>query len=147
MGYQVEIVQPYPYPPGIYRGILPKDRGTHAAKSDARGQGVETSLIVPVPSLGWDWIMPIKKGLFRGKNCSVCEKQFDSKQSLENCKLIHTDDEPYVCDVCEKAFRKNFKMKMCQLTHTNDFAPSKYTCQECGQMYSPNQSLRETFQM
>ena len=94
---------------------------------------VKASLIVPVPSLSWDGILPIKKGLVPGKNRSVREKQFKSEQS-------HTDEES--CDMCGKAFSKNLRMKTCQLTHINDLVRSKYTCQECGKMYPLNQNLR-----
>ena len=51
--------------------------------------------------------MPIKKEFVPGENCSVCEKQFDSKQSLESQKLIQELNEKI--KVLEEECRKEAK--------------------------------------
>ena len=65
--------------------------------------------------------------------CSVCNKQFKSKNGLIQHKMIHSDNNPNVCNVCGAKFSRSSHLKDHSHIHTEDmphvcpFCDSKFT--------------------
>jgi len=59
--------------------------------------------------------------------CTVCEKQFRTKQSLSRHQQLHAGDQMYLCSQCQKQFASQHYLRI----HMNGHS-SKYKCTECG---------------
>jgi uncharacterized Zn-finger protein len=44
-------------------------------------------------------------------NCSECSMKFSNKETLENHKIKHTGDRPYLCSICGISFGQQFALR------------------------------------
>jgi len=70
--------------------------------------------------------------------CTVCDKRFTTKGSLNAHKQIHTAGKLYSCSQCEKQFQTQRYLNRHMNVHS-----SKYKCTECGKCFSSNHALTE----
>jgi len=68
--------------------------------------------------------------------CTVCGKQFTTKQLLNRHKQTHTAGKLYSCSQCEKRFKTQHHLKIHMNVHS-----SKYKCAECGKCFRCNTYL------
>jgi len=68
--------------------------------------------------------------------CTVCNKRFRSRKSLDCHKLTHSGDKLYSCSQCQKRFPN----QQCLRKHMNAHS-SKYKCTECGKCFGSNHDL------
>jgi len=68
--------------------------------------------------------------------CTVCDKQFTTKQHLNSHKISHTGEKLYSCNQCGKRFSSQSYLR----SHTNTHS-SKYKCTECGKCFGANRYL------
>ena len=59
--------------------------------------------------------------------CTVCDKRFTQKRSLNEHKLIHSGGMLYPCTQCGKRFVSQSYLNLHKNLHT-----SRYKCTECG---------------
>ena len=68
--------------------------------------------------------------------CTVCDKQFTQKGSLNAHKQTHSGEKLYSCSQCGKRY-----MSQCSLTSHEHIHTGKYKCTECGKCFRSNSSL------
>ena len=68
--------------------------------------------------------------------CTVCDKRFTRKDSLNDHKLTHTREKLYSCTQCDK----HFTSQRCLRSHMNVHS-SKYQCTECGKCFKCSDAL------
>ena len=71
--------------------------------------------------------------------CTVCDKRFMTKKSLNRHKQTHTVDKLYSCTQCQKRFATQRYLRIHMNVHS-----SKYKCTECGKCFSSNACLLYT---
>ena len=72
----------------------------------------------------------------RPYHCTVCDKRFITKDSLNVHKQIHNVGQLYSCSQCEKSFTAQHYFKIHMNVHS-----SKYKCTECGKCFSSKHNL------
>ncbi|XP_029161688.1 zinc finger protein 665-like [Nylanderia fulva] len=79
----------------------------------------------------------------RNYSCNICDKRFESKNSVENHRRTHTGERPYVCDICGKAFYVKQILVNHIKSHTGDlpFKCKRYKCNICGKCLSSRGSF------
>eukprot|EP01083_Nonionella_stella_P147012 463134_1 len=60
--------------------------------------------------------------------CEICQKVFESSESLEYHLRIHCDDRQFACEVCQKSFKLNSDLNSHLKRHSNE---NPYTCDIC----------------
>ena len=68
--------------------------------------------------------------------CTVCNKGFMRKDSLNKHRKVHTEDNVYSCNECEKCFSSHEGLNKHMHIHR-----SKYKCTECGKCYESSSLL------
>ncbi|OCT58949.1 hypothetical protein XELAEV_18001439mg [Xenopus laevis] len=75
----------------------------------------------------------------KGKlRCSVCNKMFVSKRTLERHQIVHTGEKPYSCSSCGKQFARLATLTVHQRTHTGE---KPFTCTDCGKSFASVQHM------
>jgi len=70
--------------------------------------------------------------------CTVCDKRFTWKDSLNDHKEAHTGEKLYSFTQCEKCFATRHYLKEHMNVHS-----SKYKCSQCGKCCQNNHTLTE----
>ncbi|XP_058811900.1 zinc finger protein 883-like [Topomyia yanbarensis] len=71
--------------------------------------------------------------------CSICERTFTAKFSLERHMLLHTSENPYTCDQCGVSFRRLLDMR-----HHKSIVHERrnpHVCTECNEEFKSYQAL------
>ena len=71
------------------------------------------------------------------KLCSVCEKEFTSREGLNRHKSIHSGARPFSFSICFKSFRQGGHVTEHMQTHS-DF---RFQCKECSSEFTTKISL------
>ncbi|XP_075207237.1 gastrula zinc finger protein XlCGF66.1-like isoform X2 [Anomaloglossus baeobatrachus] len=71
-------------------------------------------------------------------SCSMCDKYFIKKSSLDMHERIHTGEKPYSCSECEKCFTRKSTLDRHQRTHTGE---KPFPCSECGKCFAQKSNL------
>ena len=70
--------------------------------------------------------------------CTVCDKWFTGKDSLNVHKQIHSGDKRFACTVCYKGFTQPGSLKVHKLTHSKE---KPFACAVCNKWFSEKRSL------
>jgi len=68
--------------------------------------------------------------------CTVCDKRFTLKDSLNRHRTLHTGENSYSCTRCKKRFHSQSYLRRHMNVHS-----SKYKCSECGKCFQGNKDL------
>ena len=71
--------------------------------------------------------------------CNVCEKSFDSRNSLKVHTRIHMGLKPFECNQCGQRYTRASTLKMHKRTHHNPFL---FQCRFCNKMLATAVNLR-----
>ncbi|XP_067126058.1 zinc finger protein 22-like [Centruroides vittatus] len=66
----------------------------------------------------------------RKHECTVCEKKFDKKQTLDNHLRTHTGVKPFKCNICGKEFAQYGTLKNHRIIHSEE-RPYKCNYKDC----------------
>lgn len=72
-------------------------------------------------------------------SCDICSRKFSSKQSLQDHKLIHSNERSFVCDICNSAFKQKSALRIHKLFHSDNFP---FVCTVCGKKYRRARDLK-----
>jgi KRAB domain-containing zinc finger protein len=67
--------------------------------------------------------------------CSMCDKAFVMKSTLDRHEQVHLKIRNFQCDQCEKSFSTNWNLKAHRRQHTGD---TPYKCSKCGDGFAHN---------
>ncbi|GLH16048.1 Zinc finger protein 658, partial [Gryllus bimaculatus] len=70
--------------------------------------------------------------------CSICQKSFTTKGSLERHMLIHSGERPYECSVCRKGFAQRIQLVTHMRMHSGE---RPYECSVCQKGFTVRNTL------
>lgn len=73
--------------------------------------------------------------------CKDCNKNYSSKNLLDEHRNMHTGDRPYKCPHCVKDFASKYTLTAHMKIHYDRKRP--YECTECGKSFFSNQNLMQ----
>lgn len=73
--------------------------------------------------------------------CKDCNKNYSSKNLLDEHRNMHTGDRPYKCPHCVKDFASKYTLTAHMKIHYDRKRP--YECNECGKSFFSNQNLMQ----
>jgi len=71
--------------------------------------------------------------------CTVCDKRFTQKRSLNDHKRIHSGEKPFVCTVCDKQFSRKGSLKRHKRMHSGE---KPFVCTVCDKRFTEKGSLK-----
>lgn len=74
-------------------------------------------------------------------SCKECNKNYSSKNLLDEHMNMHTGDRPYKCPHCTKDFASKYTLTAHMKTHYERKRP--YECKECNKSFFSNQNLTQ----
>lgn len=74
-------------------------------------------------------------------SCKVCNKNYSSKNLLNEHMNMHTGERPYKCPHCVKDFASKYTLTAHMKIHYDRKRP--YECKECGKSFFSNQNLTQ----
>jgi DNA-directed RNA polymerase subunit RPC12/RpoP len=75
----------------------------------------------------------------RPYECTICSKRFGHKWNLKSHIQIHTGEKPFECSFCGKGFGQKREMENHTRVHTGE---KPYECSVCSRRFSHNHSLK-----
>ncbi|KAM4619762.1 zinc finger and BTB domain-containing protein 16-A [Polymixia lowei] len=76
--------------------------------------------------------------------CDQCGAQFQTEESLEAHRQIHTGDHPFECEFCGSCFRDESTLKGHKRIHTGE---KPYECNGCGKKFSLKHQLETHYRV
>ena len=72
--------------------------------------------------------------------CTLCRKQYFTKENLIVHTRWHTNEKPFKCHICEKYFSQKGNLKTHLKSHTQD---KDFKCIICGKCYTRKETLKD----
>ncbi|XP_035712300.1 gastrula zinc finger protein XlCGF7.1-like [Folsomia candida] len=79
--------------------------------------------------------------------CTLCSKEFKTREQLEAHISTHTTEKAYICSTCGRSFCHRTTMKNHEVTHLEKSTRRSFKCESCHQTFLRRSNLQQHVQV